>query len=412
MNIYPAIKKGSIQNTRPAKQPSCDINMPISFTQNQTTYNYLVMDNFDTITIDIDGDDIADLSHGESIKRLITALNPKANVIPLKLKKITPEGFFDSEELKVKLSVVLKQLQKINLTGINLSISSDCLVKDLSINRKNITKSNFNKYKEQISEQFKNLASFIQSKKPAITPDEKNTLHSIETFNTIEQITKEGIPVYIAAGNRGVNKYNLFSLANNCKTVSSTDANGVKSFFSSDVNTTDKARGVYGITPVLKDGAIIGYDLIGNGKVDVKAEEVSGKGKVKPKVDYFINKPLKDVLITKSEFDLVKQSQIKLKADPAYWKTDAGKKAQKLRISKLFSISQFAELKKLTPDEIRPLRTSGKYASFCTTKVFSDNGNGLISFNPDKTGRPNMVSALIGTSFASPTKLVEDTYLN
>ncbi|MGD9581615.1 MAG: hypothetical protein AB7V50_09600 [Vampirovibrionia bacterium] len=63
-------------------------------------------------------------------------------------------------------------------------------------------------------------------------------------------------------------------------------------------------------------------------------------------------------------------------------------------------------------DEIRVLKTLGSYASFCTTKVFSCDSNGIITFNPDKSGRPNMVSQLCGTSYASPTKLVEDTYLN
>ncbi|MGD9581616.1 MAG: hypothetical protein AB7V50_09605 [Vampirovibrionia bacterium] len=311
----------------------------ISFAKKVESYNYLVLDDFNSIDIDIDGDDIADLSHGESIKRLITALNPEANVICLKAKDMTIDGKFNIKELKNKLTVVLNQLDILNLKGINLSIASNYETSTTNIEGKKISKHNFNHYKKLIADRFIGLTEEIKTNQFYISAQDKLFIDTVEIFKIIEKITSKNIPVYVAAGNNGINKYNMFSLAQNCKTVSSTDANGIKSFYSSNIAATDKARGVYGITPVEENGTIIGYDLIGNGKVDIKAEEVSGKGKTKPKVSFYTGKPLKDLLASKKEFEIVKHYQLMRKNVPDFWKTDAGRKAQKIKMNKLFTIS-------------------------------------------------------------------------
>jgi hypothetical protein len=92
-------------------------------------------------------------------------------------------------------------------------------------------------------------------------------------MDLVRNITKKGLPVILAAGNRGPDMFNIYSTIPGTLSVGSVNASGDISPWSAD-NSMVKgwARGEFEVRTV--DG---GYDITEDGKVDVVMFEVSNK---------------------------------------------------------------------------------------------------------------------------------------
>ncbi|OGI21716.1 MAG: hypothetical protein A2287_00340 [Candidatus Melainabacteria bacterium RIFOXYA12_FULL_32_12] len=225
-------------------------------------------------------------------------------------------------------------------------------------------------------------------------------------ISAIEEVTKLGVPVYIAAGNSGPDYLNLFSLAKGAITVGAFDGDNEDSeriYLSADNSLVNgKGRGVFYTSPVLrKDGSLSGYSIMDNNRVVFKKSEIS---KDIPVVDKFVGKPLKEVLAQEEDYPAMHALQ-------NMWTDMKPVKKYNDRISKLdgllFDIDKLVETKSLSKEEATFLNRHGDYVDSGMNHAFRVDKDGKIISDPENNGRKALMST-IGTSFASPYRLAQN----
>jgi len=257
----------------------------------------IVIDDFDKINVDINGDLTPDLSHGEVVSRIITALHPETEII----KKQTSNNNQTIEQLtgiKNKLNKKNRTLDRTKTDGHDYSeIKAVCMplafpaeittlqkIIDPAVNNKNLRK----------------FADKIKEKMP-VELEEPQTLTVIKLIEDIAN-GENSIPVFLPGGNNGRNHVNLLNFAKGARNIGVVNAKGIKveTFGINDlIAETDYEQGILNIQEV--DG---GYSLQGVGD-DTKPlffrEETGGTGI--PVTKKFIGKTI-DSLTKGDDFNL------------------------------------------------------------------------------------------------------------
>lgn len=380
----------------------------------QKSKNIAVIDDFKNKEIDVDGDGINDLSHGEIVSRYagqngdniqkfdVTTIDPKDN-----------QSKLNTDKINKSLETILKNPG--DITDINLSSEISFSFKDLgkAINVPNLNKDNYKKYLPQIR-------AAVEEGCPEIAKSIKN----------LEDLSKKGIHISIAAGNNGEDSFNLLSLAqgDNIEIVGATDANNKKTGYT-ETGSTTFAQGTYDSKKVKG-----GFDINNDGVADVKNQEVSGKGNTdNALVNKFVGKDTDSVLVSENEMnDSVKNLISTLTGlssdttgkdfdkvyDPKKMKTTLEEIKANLKRDKNIDEKTKKALNEqidfLTKVNNEALK-QGKLLTLTLTPdgkiipLYLDNKNGKIAYDPDNSNDGNAVSCIEGTSFAAPTNVSNRT---
>lgn len=223
-----------------------------------------IVDNFEAITEDIDGDGIPDVSHGEVVENFLRSANPDVEVIRYDVSENKKTKGGSAKKIKKSFEDIAKRIKNgEKIDGVNLSMGNT--EKISTLNRWIKGKINNNN---------------IDKKEDAIRDSLYWKMNGIEsTLESIEKVTAEGVPVYTGAGNDGAEYYNTFGLAKGVTQVGSTTQSGnpyLNSGDNSDVKRWE--QGVYNVKAIQdKSGKVLGYDYTGDGKIDLSVERGSNK---------------------------------------------------------------------------------------------------------------------------------------
>lgn len=233
-----------------------------------------IIDNFKGKYVDVDGDKIPDISHGEAVENLFKTKQPNAEIIRYDVGSDTDASQVSTDKLASAyedLSQRIEGGEKID--GVNMSVSTDTRIGFFNrFTKKPVTAENISKKEDEI----KNSSGYDNMSQ---TTGRKNVL------SNMEKVTSQGVPVYVAGGNNGPGYFNEYGLAKGVTQVGGTGLNGNIHPDSADNSDIKKyAQGEFEIKSI-KDaaGKITGYDYTGDGKIDLSAEDASSKGASEPK---------------------------------------------------------------------------------------------------------------------------------
>lgn len=163
-------------------------------------YAYII-DDFKNADVDIDGDNIGEISHGKIVEAIIKNINPNIEIIRLQMETMT----------FVELSKHLKNIDGLFAKGFH--IDAVVMSLDYSIKIAKLAKeTNLNLLRENLNENYENICQWLEKLKPEV----------FNNIKEIESLTNKGIKVYIASGNEGLGYVNLFNLAKNSIDVGAT----------------------------------------------------------------------------------------------------------------------------------------------------------------------------------------------
>ena len=322
---------------------------------------FLFIDD-ETKNTDIDGDKIPDISHSDCIAAYLRQNNPE---IKLKFLAFNPAN---------EIPDIVKHLE-------NIAYSED-------INKYKLLNLSYGietKYKDMFGvEKIDNVSNWYNEVYDICKNDPfYKSAHKLLKY--LKKIIDQNVKVYTASGNAGKEFFNIFNAIPGINSVGATDDKGNKASWSCEDNNTKWAQGVFGVVPInVIDGKAEGYDITGDGKIDVMAEETSGKGQfVDPEIKEFVGQPLKNYLFSMTNFDPdSKNLLVSLHSDEA----------------KTF----------FSDEDVQIFKQYGNYASVTTKKVYDVDENGNIVYDPDRSKRKNQIHYLEGTSIACPQLAYEE----
>lgn len=243
--------------------------------------NVAIVDEFKTKTIDLDGDNVPDISHGHLVETYLKASNPNVKVDRFQVDYNDPkkQNFNNKDVLNAFEKVYQKIENGEKYDAVNLSMGSNYDISNLqkTVN-KGINNKNINQFKPQIKD-------YVSKNLPEVN----------KNISSLEKITSKGVPVYVSAGNDKASHYNLLGLANGTKAVGSSDHKGNVSGFSANNNDISNfEKGEYFLrTTKDSNGNINGMDVNNDGKPDIPVSILSdSKAKKGP---LFGSGPIKDV---------------------------------------------------------------------------------------------------------------------
>lgn len=232
----------------------------------KTPKTFAIIDNFKVKKVDLDTDEIPDVSHGEVVEKMLLTQQPDAKIIRY---DVTDKKDSDSQDIKKVYEALDDVAKKIDsgekIDGVNLSAANENDFKGINewLDKK-VTKDNISENEGEL----RDIYNMVLGKKNPVTG--------------IEKVTSRGTPVYIPAGNGRAENYNMTGVAKGVTQVGATNDKGEKEEYSgdnSDVKTW--AQGTYRVTNMAKKGKIYGYDYTGDGKMDFPADKASTKGNIR-----------------------------------------------------------------------------------------------------------------------------------
>lgn len=227
--------------------------------------NVAVIDNFDTKNICVDFGYTPDVAHGTVVKRLIEEGLPKAKIDCFKVNT-TKSGTEVFDGVDNCLGAVLANIKKgQKYDALNLSQSCDIDLKYLSDNvGVEITP-------ENLAQNKKAILKWLSSPKAKTSGVKLNSI-----LDKLNKISASGTKVYIGAGNEGKKVFNLFSLANNVKTVGALDNDGKKASYSANNSLVTRWNlGSLKIQKLEDKNGKSGFDYTGDGTIDVYSDKTS-----------------------------------------------------------------------------------------------------------------------------------------
>lgn len=214
----------------------------------EKSYVY-VIDGFNK-TFDFDSDGIFDISHGELVSGLIHDINPELEIIAFDVA----DSYLPNAQISLgEINSALDSISNVIRDGDYLNIS---------------------------------LGSFFEVSE--YTQTQLDYLTNIDSVTTkIENIALSGANVAISSGNAGAKYGNTFSLAQNAVVVGALTTDGNKTSYSSTYGVDAWAQGDY-LLNTIKDtnNNILGYDLTGNGDVDLSKSLFSGT--ILPELEFLL----------------------------------------------------------------------------------------------------------------------------
>lgn len=355
-----------------------------------------VVDCFDRNHVDIDGDKIPDMSHGEVICRLIKALAPQLQI----------EKYFVESGYRLKEPDTYSLIKALNLLLTHIRSGKKIDAVNLSLSHEGS--------RRYLSEHYNQP----HVKRALLTsPHPEDRLFG-QRFQVLENIAGEETPVYSGAGNESPELYNLYGAAEGVSLVAHTNAEGLpvnhKDF--NDPLIDHFVQGQYAVTQ-LEDG----FDLNGDDVADIYNHEVSGEGKAVSIVSPFNGQPLDEKLGTKEDIitllkrggNYVTDSNVsEEEMTPKYMeKLHAHIAEHPLARTKVYKLEDLNEFGLLNDSGLAFWSNYGDYALYPAYQkevVFRLDENGTLQFNPDNSGLKNIVKTISGSSYATPTALVRD----
>lgn len=355
----------------------------VSFGKNQDSFvktkpKVAVIDEFSKPTIDINSDGIKDVPHGRLVESIIKS------IIDVDVIELT-----NNNNIKILTDFIPEQIKKIEdddtIDAVNISagLSKSLRIIATKVGIPNLTKDNIDQYREKIREYL------LESKADNV----------YKVIESVEKLTEKGIPVYFAAGNKGAEFVNLFGVARGAINVGGNNANGAKFITSADNSMLRFNRGVYGVAKIFdKIGNLVGYNVSSTNKPEFAINEVSSGV---PIVEKYVGKSIKKFLASDQDFST------KVNHDEHPFNFDIDNES--FIKDKLFAVKGLSKRNGLSPEALDLLiKNNYNYATFDNKFYFTLDKDKKIKYDPDGSHRENLVGAIRGTSFASPTELAND----
>ena len=229
--------------------------------------NILVIDNFKMDDIDVNGDILADVSHGFVTSSMIEKNLPDAKVVKCHIfpeKGINHNFIVDKfDSLLVSVLECIEKGKKFD--AINLSFGFAARYNVLS------KKLGFTITPENIADNAQKVRNMMEKADNQLMIQCLPAKKIAEVLEKMDKITSKGTKIYIAAGNSSDKSLNLLTLANNIVSVGG--VNKKRGFVVySDRNTLVNR---YENGEVLSKSVDGGFDFTGDSKADVKKEETT-----------------------------------------------------------------------------------------------------------------------------------------
>ncbi|MEI7473504.1 MAG: hypothetical protein WCK67_01890 [bacterium] len=404
----------------------------VRFTSNkQSKDNVLKQDNIPVAMIiddkinkvvDVDGDNIPDVSHLTMCRKMAQAEVGSLRVIAIKIP--TNEAYsIEIDKLAEKINEAADLIDKgQKVDAVSISISKDMklsLIGDLM--DKKIDSCNVINHKEEMRDWMFNpkialkMSAIMEIQSPGSTAKlNEEFLKVSKVIKAIERITcsDKKIPVFLSAGNSGEEYFNLYSLARNVQTIGATDYNGNLAPFSAD-NTlmTEFQQGIFNVTPIKnKNNIIQGFDLLGKGKITIPVYMTSGN---KSEVSDYTNKPSSSIVANDNDYEelvemLNRVELIKREKDIDDYTVGIcfdEDKVDKGQNKKVFPITLVKNLFPESNDALDQIKDEGEYVNATFTRAFKLKDDELV-YDPDGSGRQS-VGKVWGTSFSAPLAMAK-----
>lgn len=336
-----------------------------------------IIDSFspDKPRLDINGDGIRDVPHGVVIDRLVHRLLPCETVCLDDPTIVVPGQLIVRKMAEIRERVA--NGEQIDAVNISSGFSHSFRMLRIRVNP-DITPDNVHQYREEIRQWI------LDSK----------IVRTDEVIRAIESVTSLGIPVYLAAENQGPEYVNLFGFARGAIIVGSLNAEGRLSTSTAENSMITYARGVFGVSQ--QPG---GYSLTGSG-VDFKFSEAPLQAD--PWVFQIAGKAVAEA-VTRDPLDY----QLKCTHDANPGGSQLSKEHPVRK--QIFSVQQLAEMGNISTGLYKRLQENHfEFVSFDNRHYFTRDAQNRLRYDPDASHRPDLVSVICGTSFASPVRMVED----
>lgn len=340
------------------------------------------LDSYSKKELDIDGDGVPDVSHGTLMERIALSQCPSLEVSSF---DVMSQG---SDYLHLNLGAALNSLRQfvregVNVDGVNISLASEASLPKPD-------EGNLLKNRNQF------FNGFI-THNPDLLP----------VLTGIRELINRSIPVYVAAGNSGQQPrlYNVFNLVEGSTNVAATDAKGKMAPYSTNNSLTNCYE--QGSMAVIKVKG--GYDITGDGKADIRDDEVSGG---EPFAARFIGKPGRQVIATAKDLgklgEALAQNHFSLSFEPL-------KKLAGISIltEKLFKVEDLHQLGVLSASQYEYYRGMGDYLAMQPRhymqkgqwEPFRLDSRNRVVYDPDGSGKKGAVNCIHGTSGANARAL-------
>lgn len=271
-----------------------------------------VIDDFLSKSVDVDGDEISDLTHGEAVSTYLQKQLPEAEILKLQFPFINQGGhpLAEAVESDRQFGQILDALIAMKnsgqpLSGVNLSLLTLDFERStphpIAYRRADlagladavglpITSENVESLRPQIRER---LAALYQQPAPDHTLRQGMYASSWPVIQKLEALAEQGVKVSVSAGN-GPEEFNLYGLANGVETVGALDPEGAPvPIFANHAMVRRFAQGIYESRPMKAYGKVMGFDMTGDGQINVPFSQTS--------LRQFIGKPVDAVLIPSPE---------------------------------------------------------------------------------------------------------------
>lgn len=344
-----------------------------------------IVDNFTEKDFDVDGDGVADLSHGQMMERYIQAYHPQTTFQRFEMPYSGQQnGDVFLRHLKTLSQQVASGKQ---FDGLNLSLGEEIPFTTLSFESgKPLTP-------EDLPQIKKSLVKILTNTPGSNSPELQTITHHLT------QLAQRGVPPYVGAGNKGSGYFNLVGLADDIIHVGATDAQGQKTPYSHDHPLVNRfEQGSFTIHQ-----GVGGFDINEDGTPDVAYHEVSGG---LPLVDCFVGKPLAEVEATAQDIATLLDM---LKGTPS---SSLPVTHQRLfPIDTLLNMAQTQPNLKLDVAELTEMRAIGTHFLLSGQEplIFKtqDNPEKTVFFEP-LTSLSKPVTRVYGASIATAVALGKD----
>lgn len=331
--------------------------------------------------IDVNGDGVAELSHGEYVAKIAEQGGHKVEVLNL-------VGEVELPSIEATLSEVAQKIESGAVSYSRINFSQELPLKIASF--KNDLFSDDDSIPEITRENIAAYKDVILRKLWTDRPD----FRLQELYGIFLRLKKVNVPVVVAAGNFGPSYVNLFSMFPGVYSVGSLDLDGTKRMLSADnALVTVWRKGTF-VSQQLPEGV----DINADGTVDFANDRLSKETKI---VSLYAGKAVATAVSVLAQ-DFIDWA-LKIEGSPHV----VANAALNVLTQGLYKVDDLVSLGTVTDGTAKHFSKSGTYAykgaNGPPTFFFDDDGAGTIVFDPLKNGSTNQIIMVSGTSFAAPS---------
>ena len=387
---------------------------PSDFPKRSAEPVIVVIDQFKKKTVDIDGDQRmfseeskADISHGEAVVAHLKMALPQAHIVCIESEKT------DDRKLLAELLKLKKSGHQIDAINLSRAIAHLTLTPSqwTAMTGVKVTKENLLEIRKEVKAKIAELSKIKYSPFAG----------AHRTIVGLERLAANGVKVYIGAGNDGPEFISAYNFAEGTFGVRAVDANKIPSEYSAHNQLLNRtARGDFNSVPIRDNGRTLGYDITGDGTLDVRAARTSSKGTfTDPIIERFSGKRISDAVVSGAMRKRILDnhthrwaSVIKKNTPHELLKMISQPDDRKRRVSPLEE-NGIIPLK----DMLLHIGYSEQEAEFARKQigdyfhisgiVFRATKEGTLLHSYDGSNRAG-VADVSGTSFATPTALAQD----